>query len=151
MERGPNRIFFIVVMFYTNDLCDIVILKILFKEFAQFDRDAVVTKLERGCINFPVPQHATERCYDLRNSADIEEISPDRIPYSGSTRILEDKVTICKGDDCNDEPINVIRYCVNPEREEGIGKLAAQISSKAPQKNNLSPLLFVIYMTLYLV
>ena len=55
----------------------------------------------------------------------------------------KDEVTICRGDLCNDQPIDPARYCVDPLREVGVGRLAAKIiQSTAERTTPFDPILF---------
>ena len=48
----------------------------------------------------------------------------------------KDEVTICRGDLCNDQPIDPARYCVDPLREVGVGRLAAKIIQSTAERTH---------------
>ena len=101
----------------------------------------MITTFERGCVKFPVSTKAREKCYNLQNSAHRKEISPDRIPYAGSNRVVQDEITICRSTFCNNQSVDFGSFCRDSEREKGIGVVAARIISSA-KRIRFDPLFF---------
>ena len=104
-----------------------------------------VTMIERGCANFPVSPNADTKCYDLKNSKHMKDISPEYSLSALTVDSRKDEVNICREDLCNRDAINVARFCQQPGLESGIGRIAARIRSAAPK---ISPgqLMFLVLL-----
>ena len=88
-----------------------------------------VTTFTRGCLDFPIDENALDRCYNLKNSEHRRQLSPNREIYSDTLDHRKDELTLCGDPLCNGDFVDATRYCVDPDMEEGIGRLAAKIES----------------------
>ena len=95
----------------------------------------------RGCFELPVENNAPERCYDLTNSNNLEDLVPWKSSYKYDERTVSDEVVICRGDLCNDKPVDPARFCPREGREEGVGMLAASLLAST-RSGFLNPLLY---------
>ena len=113
-----------------------------------------VTTFTRGCLDFPIDENAPDRCYNLKNSEHRTQLSPNREIYSDTLDHRKDELTICGDPLCNGEFVDATRYCVDPDMEEGIGKLAAKIASGVeglvPQ-GSISHLLMLFLLSVALI
>ena len=78
-----------------------------------------------------------------------------KTPYN-SRHVAFDQMHVCLTDNCNADEVDLTRFCVNPDKEEGVGRLAAsgkvrfdgQESSAGRQFSKTLNIAFVTFLVL---